>query len=145
MRDRTRREPFPAAMQVGQTITRLAREQHGLIIYPRRSIYGLKGDHVLIAPPLIIDEEGIHELIRRFDRSLAEVREWLESEMVPWTDAMPDRTTERYQQVEDLPETALGKLDTQFEVSGANVTGDMDQEGLEVPLIHNNQEEAPEE
>ncbi len=145
VRDRTRREPFPPAMQVGQTVTRLAREQHGLVLYPRRSIYGLKGDHVLIAPPLIIDEEGVLELIRRFDGALEEAREWLESEMVPWTDAIPDRTTERYQQVEDLPETALGQLDDDFEVSGANVTGDMDQEGLELPLTQQGQDEVSEE
>ena len=47
----------------------------GLIIYPRRPINGLHGDHVLIAPPLIITAEEVSELLKRFDRILFEIGE----------------------------------------------------------------------
>ena len=40
-------------------------------IYPRRPLNGLRGDHVLIAPPLIITRAEIQELLERLDRALA--------------------------------------------------------------------------
>ena len=43
----------------------------GLIIYPRRPLNGLRGDHVLIAPPLIVTRAEIQELLERLDRALA--------------------------------------------------------------------------
>ncbi|MDD4733135.1 MAG: hypothetical protein PHX58_14540, partial [Desulfovibrio sp.] len=42
----------------------------GLLIYPRRSINGLYGDHVLVAPPLIVREEQIAELLGKLDQAL---------------------------------------------------------------------------
>jgi len=64
------REPFPAGHNVGQLLTNIAYDE-GLIIYPRRPINGLLGDHVLVAPPLIITAEEVSELLKRLDRSLS--------------------------------------------------------------------------
>jgi adenosylmethionine-8-amino-7-oxononanoate aminotransferase len=64
------REPFPAGHNVGQLLTDIAYDE-GLIIYPRRSINGLLGDHVLVAPPLIITAEEVSEVLKRLDRSLS--------------------------------------------------------------------------
>lgn len=67
--DRETREPFPAEINVSQKLTDTAFDE-GLIIYQRRCINGLAGDHVLIAPPLIVSEEQIDEIILRLDRAL---------------------------------------------------------------------------
>jgi adenosylmethionine-8-amino-7-oxononanoate aminotransferase len=42
----------------------------GLIIYPRRSLNGLGGDHVVVAPPLIITTDEVSEVLRRLDRAM---------------------------------------------------------------------------
>ena len=74
--DRDTRQPFGADLQMGQRLTDLAFEE-GLIIYPRRPINGLAGDHVLVAPPLIVTAEEIDEILRRLERALTHVMEEL--------------------------------------------------------------------
>jgi adenosylmethionine-8-amino-7-oxononanoate aminotransferase len=68
--NRETREPFPAEKNVNLLITDEAYDE-GLIIYPRRSINGLKGDHFLVAPPLVTTEEQCGEIIHRLDRAFA--------------------------------------------------------------------------
>jgi adenosylmethionine-8-amino-7-oxononanoate aminotransferase len=70
VRDRKTREPFPPACNVHYLLTDEAYDE-GLIVYPRRPINGLRGDHVMIAPPLIITRQEIQELLARLDRALA--------------------------------------------------------------------------
>jgi adenosylmethionine-8-amino-7-oxononanoate aminotransferase len=67
--DRSSRRPFPAERKMAETLTNLAYEE-GLIVYPRHCINGLAGDHVLVAPPLIVNEEEINELLRRFESAM---------------------------------------------------------------------------
>jgi adenosylmethionine-8-amino-7-oxononanoate aminotransferase len=67
--DRDTREPFPADSQAALTLTDRAFEE-GLIVYPRRSIHGLAGDHVLIAPPLIVTESQCQEILHRLEKAL---------------------------------------------------------------------------
>lgn len=130
VRDRRRHEPFPSDWLVAQAATRMARENHHLIIYPRRSLYGLSGDHVLIAPPLIIDEAGVEEIIQKFDATLRDLTQYLKPDVEPGTESLPDGTVERYQQVEekDLPEYALGNITGVDSVPDANLTSDMERE-----------------
>lgn len=71
--DRTTREPFPAELNVHFLLTDAAYAE-GLIVYPRRSVNGLKGDHVMVAPPLIIIRKEVRELLDRLDRALARVQ-----------------------------------------------------------------------
>jgi adenosylmethionine-8-amino-7-oxononanoate aminotransferase len=71
VKDRNTREPYPADRNAAQLLADLAYEK-GLIVYPRRSINGLAGDHVLIAPPLIITAEEIQMLLERLEQALAE-------------------------------------------------------------------------
>ena len=48
--------------------------ENGLICYPGSgTIDGRLGDHVLLAPPFIISEDEIGELVDKLSRSLAEV------------------------------------------------------------------------
>jgi adenosylmethionine-8-amino-7-oxononanoate aminotransferase len=70
--DPVRRRPFPPAMKMAQALAEAAYEE-GLIVYPRHCLKGLAGDHVLVAPPLIITEAETQELLRRLDRALKRV------------------------------------------------------------------------
>lgn len=72
--DRETKEPFPQHWNVGSLIKNEAFEE-GLIVYPRRSINGARGDHVLVAPPLIINREQVAELLDRLDKSLTRLAE----------------------------------------------------------------------
>ncbi len=69
VKDRDTREPFPAERNLNMLLTNEAYDE-GLIIYPRRSINGLSGDHVLVAPPLILKEDQIAQILDRLDRAL---------------------------------------------------------------------------
>jgi adenosylmethionine-8-amino-7-oxononanoate aminotransferase len=44
--------------------------ERGLIIYSRRTREGLAGEHFMVCPPLIINEEGIAELMATLRESL---------------------------------------------------------------------------
>jgi len=46
-------------------------KDRGLLIYPRRSLNGLEGDHVLITPPLTVTAADIDDIITLLDDSLA--------------------------------------------------------------------------
>lgn len=61
--------PFPAALNVFSLITAEAKAQ-GLLVYPRRCLDGIKGDHILITPPLILDDETRNEIVRKLDLAL---------------------------------------------------------------------------
>ncbi len=71
--DPATREPYPAERQAALMLTDEAFAR-GLIVYPRRSIHGLSGDHVLIAPPLIISEDECHEILNRLEDALSACR-----------------------------------------------------------------------
>ncbi len=68
--DRKTREPFPPAWNAHFILTDEAYDE-GLIVYPRRPIKGLRGDHIMVAPPLIVTRKEIKELLELLDRALA--------------------------------------------------------------------------
>ena len=72
MRDRESRQPFAEKLQVNDMVTAQAFAE-GLVIYPRRPINGLSGDHVLVAPPLIVTSNEVDEILTRLDAALARV------------------------------------------------------------------------
>jgi adenosylmethionine-8-amino-7-oxononanoate aminotransferase len=49
-----------------------------LIIYPRRPLNGLAGDHLLVAPPLIITADEVAEILRRLESALAQLADELD-------------------------------------------------------------------
>ena len=69
VRDTDTKEPYPVDVNAGQLLTDIAFE-NGLIIYPRRSINGMSGDHVLVAPPLIVSESEVDEILVMFEKAL---------------------------------------------------------------------------
>ncbi|UYG05286.1 aspartate aminotransferase family protein [Halomonas sp. LR3S48] len=62
--------PFPAEQNRFARITALAKEE-GLLIYPRRTLDGVAGDHFLVTPPLTIDAANTAELLARLERAMA--------------------------------------------------------------------------
>jgi len=63
--DKTTREPFPTEADVRSRLSRACLQQ-GLYLYPGGgSANGAKGDHVLIAPPLVIDDTQIDDLVEK--------------------------------------------------------------------------------
>ena len=48
--------------------------EKGLILYPGGGcVNGIRGDHILIAPPFIIEKRELDEIISILDRSISEV------------------------------------------------------------------------
>ena len=72
VQDRSTRLPFAAELQMAQQLADSAFEE-GLIVYPRRPIHGLSGDHVLVAPPLTVTAEQIDEILNRMERALVKI------------------------------------------------------------------------
>ncbi len=126
VRDRSARKVFPAHWFVALEMTGFARD-HGLLVYPRRSLFGHSGDHILIAPPLIIDEAGVDDLITRLDRALADLGIILDRFVAQET-GEPIQTIKRYSQDEGVPPWARADLSGAVPVMNANVTEVMDPE-----------------
>ncbi|MDV7144890.1 aspartate aminotransferase family protein [Tropicimonas sp. TH_r6] len=67
--DRETMEPLPVELNAHNRLVELAYER-GLITYSRRTRGGVAGDHFLIAPPLIITERQIGEMMEILTDSL---------------------------------------------------------------------------
>ncbi|MHA7774125.1 aminotransferase family protein [Roseibium sp. M-1] len=67
--DRTSLRPLPKELGAFNQLVDIAYE-NGLIIYARRTRGGYSGDHFLIAPPMILTEDHVGEIIEGLDLSL---------------------------------------------------------------------------
>jgi adenosylmethionine-8-amino-7-oxononanoate aminotransferase len=68
--DRVTKSPFKPQTQLA-AILRTTGLENGLICYPGSGTAdGVKGDHVLIAPPFIIEESGLDELVEKLALSI---------------------------------------------------------------------------
>jgi len=57
VKDKATREPFPKAENIAERIRQAALEQNVLTYPTQGCVDGLRGDHVLLAPPFIITPE----------------------------------------------------------------------------------------
>lgn len=87
VQDLSSKAPFPAEANLFARVTALAKEE-GLLIYPRRSLDGLAGDHFLVCPPLTISEQEVSLLLERLSVALQR----LESEVIEPLMASPAET-----------------------------------------------------
>ncbi|MBI2833907.1 MAG: aspartate aminotransferase family protein [Acidobacteria bacterium] len=72
--DRATRQPFPAPMGVATRVLQACLAE-GLAVYPGGgSVNGLSGDHIMIAPPYIITEAQIEELVAKLARAVEKVQ-----------------------------------------------------------------------
>ena len=68
--DRTTKEPFDPALKLNAKIKQEGMKR-GLICYPMGgTIDGVRGDHVLLAPPFIIEDAHIEELVDKLGDSV---------------------------------------------------------------------------
>jgi adenosylmethionine-8-amino-7-oxononanoate aminotransferase len=68
--DRSTKTPFAADLQLHARVKREAMAQ-GLICYPSGGVIdGKRGDQVLLAPPFIIDESHIDEIVGKLGNAL---------------------------------------------------------------------------
>ena len=68
--DRDTKEPFEPAHQLNKKIKKLAFEE-GLMCYPMGgTIDGKRGDHLLVAPPFIMQSSQIDEVIKPLERAI---------------------------------------------------------------------------
>ncbi len=68
--DRETKTPFDPALGLHKLIKKAAM-QEGMICYPfGGTVDGKKGDHILLAPPFIIDETHIEIIVDRLDKAL---------------------------------------------------------------------------
>ena len=77
MADRETKAPFDPALKLHARIKAAAMER-GLMVYPMGgTIDGARGDHVLLAPPFIVEREDIDRIVERLaeavDAGLGEV------------------------------------------------------------------------
>jgi adenosylmethionine-8-amino-7-oxononanoate aminotransferase len=50
--------------------------ENGLLVYPGTgTVDGVKGDHIQVAPPLVVSIEEIDEVVGLLDKSISEVEE----------------------------------------------------------------------
>jgi len=71
--DRASKRPFEARHRIASRLKYRALE-NGLICYPMGGVIdGREGDHVILAPPFIIDGSHIAEIVDKLDRSVAQV------------------------------------------------------------------------
>ena len=71
--DRASKVPMPASERIHITIKREAMNQ-GLMCYPMGgTIDGQNGNHILLAPPYIIDEEHVSEIVDKLERTFQAV------------------------------------------------------------------------
>lgn len=69
--DRHSMAPLPASLSAHARFVDIAYEK-GLIVYSRRTRGGVDGDHILVCPPMIVNENQIDEIIDMLDASLRE-------------------------------------------------------------------------
>ena len=80
--DRTTKEPFDPALRLNAQIKNAAFAR-GLICYPSGGTAdGQRGDHVLLAPPFIVDEDDVREIVSRLEVAFSDVFEGMDAQPV---------------------------------------------------------------
>jgi adenosylmethionine-8-amino-7-oxononanoate aminotransferase len=69
VKNRRTKEPFEAETKLSERI-RLKAMEHGLICYPMGGVVdGRRGDNVMIAPPFIVEEQHVFELVDKLNKT----------------------------------------------------------------------------
>jgi adenosylmethionine-8-amino-7-oxononanoate aminotransferase len=69
MADRSTKAPLPKHLRAFDRFVQIAYER-GLIVYSRRTRDGVEGDHIIVAPPMIVTERHLDEITDMLDASL---------------------------------------------------------------------------
>jgi adenosylmethionine-8-amino-7-oxononanoate aminotransferase len=77
VRDRETKEPFSPDLKYNARIVEQCFE-NGLLVYPGSgTVDGVRGDHIQVAPPLVIKRDEIDRIVELLDRSISGVEEEL--------------------------------------------------------------------
>ena len=77
VKDRDTKEPFEVKEKIKTRITKNCLEE-GLVVYPGGgSVDGVRGDHILLAPPINIRRDEVDELYKRLKRGIEKTTEQL--------------------------------------------------------------------
>jgi len=73
VKDKETKEPFDPSIGFNGRVVEQCYE-NGLLVYPGvGTVDGVKGDHIQVAPPLIVSKDEIDEIVKLLDKSLGEV------------------------------------------------------------------------
>jgi adenosylmethionine-8-amino-7-oxononanoate aminotransferase len=73
VKDKETKEPFTPELRYHSRVVDKCFE-NGLLVYPGiGTVDGVKGDHIQVAPPLVVTREEIDEIVELLDRSIGEV------------------------------------------------------------------------
>jgi len=82
VKDRKTKDPFPSELRISSILEQAAFKR-GLITYPcTGSVDGALGNMVLLAPPLITDEEQMDEILNILDQAIGEVEETISDHII---------------------------------------------------------------
>lgn len=80
VKDKKTKEPFDPQLRINAKIANVAFEK-GLITYPGGGgADGIKGDHLLLAPPFIITEEQVDQMVAILDQTFTEIAKEIRTE-----------------------------------------------------------------
>lgn len=75
VKDKEAKEPFPPEVGFSRRILERC-INNGLLVYPGvASADGFRGDHIQVAPPLVVTRDQIDEMVRLLDKSIREAEE----------------------------------------------------------------------
>ena len=81
VRDKRSKEPFPTEYLFGKRVFEEAFAR-GLVVFPARgTVDGVAGDHLLLAPPFIITESQVDDLLAILDEAIGAVERALPAEL----------------------------------------------------------------
>jgi adenosylmethionine-8-amino-7-oxononanoate aminotransferase len=80
MSDRRTKAPLPKHFKAFDRFVNIAYD-NGLIVYSRRTRMGLEGDHIIVAPPMIVTETHLDEITEMLDLSLAQFTDEIRPEL----------------------------------------------------------------
>jgi adenosylmethionine-8-amino-7-oxononanoate aminotransferase len=73
VKDKSTKEPFSRKLNIANNIKKEALNL-GLICYPMQgTVDGIIGDHILIAPPFIINEDEINEISSKLKTTIENI------------------------------------------------------------------------
>jgi adenosylmethionine-8-amino-7-oxononanoate aminotransferase len=79
VKDRATKEPYPAALKLSARLEQAALKR-GLVTYPcTGTVEGVAGDMMLLAPPLVISQEQMDDLLSILDQAIGELEEELKT------------------------------------------------------------------
>lgn len=75
VKDKETKEPFPPEVGFSRRVLEYC-INNGLLVYPGVAVAdGFRGDHIQVAPPLVVTRDQIDEVVRLLDKSIREAEE----------------------------------------------------------------------